>query len=108
MKEKSLILKIKRCLEKDGFLVIKISTPFIKGFPDLIVMKNGIVSFLEAKQNRRTLTKNQGFFLNKIRGYGVYATCIDINNFNEILSNIKEAHHAKNNATTGRNDHDQL
>lgn len=107
IKERSLVQKIKKRLEKNGFLVIKISTPFLKGFPDLIVIKNGITSFLEVKQNRKKLTKVQDYFLKTLRGYKVYAECIDIENFNEVIKST-EAQHAKNNTTTRRNDDDQL
>ena len=107
IKERSLINRIKSKLEKQGFLVIKVSTPFLRGFPDLIVIKNGITSFLEVKQNRKKLTKMQNYFLKTLRGYKVYAECIDIENFNEIIKST-EAQHAKNNTTTRRNDDDQL
>ena len=94
MKESNLIRNIIKTLTKKEYFVVNITTIFLVGFPDLIVVKNGRVSFLEVKvdMKKNKITEMQKKFLNKFWEYDVLALVIDKNNKESIFSELDVCH----------------
>lgn len=77
MKEAAIQKKIKDTHEKDGWLVVKIIQTTMNGIPDLLLIKDGRVIFVEVKQKKEKSTPLQEYIQNKIRSKGidVFETC---------------------------------
>lgn len=77
MKEAAIQKKIKETHEKDGWLVVKIIQTTMNGIPDLLLIKDGRVIFVEVKQKKEKSTPLQEYIQNKIRSKGidVFETC---------------------------------
>lgn len=54
-------------LEKAGWIVVKINICSMNGFPDLMVMKDGIVFFIETKSEGKTAKPLQQYVHEKLR-----------------------------------------
>lgn len=64
---------IKYQLTEEGNLVFKINERYRSGFPDLIVLQDGIVKFVEVKIEDRELTELQKITLHLIARKGGHA-----------------------------------
>jgi Holliday junction resolvase len=68
--EKQIQSKIKKKLQADGWLVIKLIKTSHNGIPDLLCCKDGKVMFVEVKQEKGTLTKLQQERISELREKG--------------------------------------
>lgn len=66
--------KIKKQLEKEGWLVIKLIKTSVNGIPDLMALKNGETIFIEVKQPKGVLSEIQKYRIKELRekGFLVY------------------------------------
>ena len=68
--------KLIKQFEKEGYLVLKIIRLNKNGFPDLILLKNGITKFVEVKEGKDTLKPLQRLMILELRGKGFEAYCV--------------------------------
>ena len=68
--EKQIQSKIKKKLQGDGWLVIKLIKTSHNGIPDLMALKDGKVIFIEVKQENGTLSKLQQDRISELREKG--------------------------------------
>jgi len=74
--EAKFIKAFRKELESKGWLIFKINERFARGFPDLICMKDEIVSFFEIKSDKNKLTKLQEYTLKKMKKNGALVKVI--------------------------------
>jgi hypothetical protein len=67
MKESAVQKKIRLTHEADGWLVIKLIQTTMNGVPDLLLLRNGRVAFVEVKRKGSKSTPLQEYIQNKIR-----------------------------------------
>jgi Holliday junction resolvase len=68
--EQQIQSKIKKKLEKEGFLVVKLIKTSLNGIPDLMVLKDGEVFFVEVKQANGKLSELQKFRIDELKNKG--------------------------------------
>jgi len=61
--------------KKLGYLVIKTIRLSENGYPDIILLKDGVASFVELKQGSDTLKPLQKFRIDELRKCGFAAWC---------------------------------
>lgn len=70
MLEKNIQSKIKKKLEEQGYLVVKLIKTNCNGIPDLIALKNGKTMFIEVKQEKGILSELQKLRIEQLRKQG--------------------------------------
>jgi len=70
MLESVIQTKIKKKLEEDGWLVIKLIKTSMNGIPDLMALKEGKCQFIEVKQPRGVLSALQKLRIKELRQKG--------------------------------------
>ena len=80
--------QIKKKLEEDGWIVIKLIKTSMNGIPDLMCLKEGEVKFIEVKQPKGVISPIQQYVIDTLR----------INGFDvEIWTKYKENYERKRN-----------
>lgn len=89
MREAIIQSQIKRYLEANGWLVIKLIQTTMNGIPDLMALKNGRTVFIEVKQPGKKPTELQQYRIEKLQGAGFEAFCAtslqDVSNFFAVI-----------------------
>ena len=62
--------------EAEGYLVIKTIRLNKSGYPDLILLKDGITTFIEVKEGNDFLSPLQKFRIDELRSKGFDAYCL--------------------------------
>lgn len=70
MREQARQSKIKRHLEKDGWVVVNLIKTSMNGIPDLMALKDGVTRFIEVKQPSGKLSEIQRYRLKQLRRAG--------------------------------------
>lgn len=73
MLESVIQTKIKKKLEADGWMVIKLIKTSVNGIPDLMALKNGVCHFIEVKQTKGVLSEIQKYRIDQLRSIGFQA-----------------------------------
>ena len=68
--------KIIKEYEKKGYLVLNVIRLSDNGYPDLIVLKNGVAEFIECKEKNDTLKALQKFRIDQLIKQGFNAKCL--------------------------------
>lgn len=71
MNEQAIQTKIKKKLEKNGWFVIKLIKTSVNGIPDLLVIKNNEVMFIEVKQPNGKLSELQKVRIAELKDRGI-------------------------------------
>lgn len=89
MRESIIQSQIKRYLEANGWLVIKLIQTTMNGIPDLMALKNGRTVFIECKQPGKKPTDLQQYRIEKLHKAGfpafVAASVNDVSNFFAVM-----------------------
>jgi Holliday junction resolvase len=70
MLESKIQTKIKKKLENQGYLVIKLVSTSCNGIPDLMCLKDGKAIFIEVKQPTGVLSELQKLRIKQLKGLG--------------------------------------
>lgn len=70
MIESKIQTKIKKKLENQGYLVIKLVSTSCNGIPDLMCLKDGNAIFIEVKQPTGVLSELQKLRIKQLKGLG--------------------------------------
>ena len=70
MLESKIQTKIKKKLEQEGYLVIKLIKTSCNGVPDILALKNGNAIFIEVKQPTGVLSELQKLRIKQLKGLG--------------------------------------
>jgi Holliday junction resolvase len=88
MLESAIQSNIKKKLEADGWIVVKLIKTSMNGIPDLMCLKEGEVKFIEVKQPKGIISPIQQYVIDTLR----------INGFDvEIWTKYKENYERKRN-----------
>lgn len=88
MLESSRQTQIKKKLQEDGWIVVKLIKTSITGIPDLLALKDGKAMFVEVKQPKGVISPIQQYVIDTLR----------INGFDvEIWTKYKEDYERKRN-----------
>lgn len=68
--------KLIKTYEAEGYLVLKTIRLNKSGFPDLILLKEGITTFIESKEGKDTLKPLQKKRIDELRAKGFNAFCL--------------------------------
>jgi Holliday junction resolvase len=68
--------KLIKQFEKDGYKVLKIIRLSENGYPDLMLLRDGEVIFIEVKEKTDTLKELQKAKINELRKLGFKAYCM--------------------------------
>jgi Holliday junction resolvase len=86
MLESAIQSKIKKKLQEEGWIVVKLIKTSLTGIPDLMCLKDGEVKFIEVKQVKGVISPIQQHVIDTLR----------INGFEvEIWTNYKEDYERK-------------
>jgi Holliday junction resolvase len=75
MREALIQSQIKKYLESNGWLVIKLIQTTMNGIPDLMALKSGRTVFIEVKQPGKKPTDLQQYRIEKLHKNGFEAFC---------------------------------
>lgn len=70
MLEKNIQTKIKKKLQEDGWIVVKLIKTSLTGIPDILALKNGKAMFVEVKQPKGVLSPIQTHVIETLRTNG--------------------------------------
>jgi len=70
MLESAIQSSIKKKLEADGWVVIKLIKTSMNGIPDLLALKGGCCRFIEVKQPKGVLSEIQKYRINQLKEIG--------------------------------------
>ena len=70
MLESAIQTQIKKKLEADGWIVVKLIKTSMNGIPDLLALKGGCCQFIEVKQPKGVLSEIQKYRINQLREIG--------------------------------------
>jgi Holliday junction resolvase len=73
MRESNIQTSIKKYLETNGWMVIKLIQTSVNGIPDLMCLKNGRTVFIEVKQPGKKPTDLQQYRIEKLHKNGFEA-----------------------------------
>lgn len=68
--ESKIQAKLIRRYERDGFLVVKLILTNKPGIPDLLLLKDGVASFVECKRHGEKARPLQEYRINELRSLG--------------------------------------
>jgi Holliday junction resolvase len=89
MRESMIQTKIKKYLETNGWMVIKLIQTSANGIPDLMALKEGQTIFLEIKQPGKKPNDLQRYRIDKLQKAGFKATYVtsvtDVTNFFAVM-----------------------
>ena len=77
MTEQQIQTRIKKHLESQGFFVIKLIKTSVNGIPDLLVIKQNRVKFVEVKKPGGVLSELQKYRIRELRKQGIDAVAMD-------------------------------
>lgn len=77
MTEAQIQSKLIKHFESKGFYVIKLIKTNVNGIPDLLVIKEDRVKFIEVKKAGGKISKLQEFRIRELRQKGIDAVCMD-------------------------------
>lgn len=89
MREAIIQEKIKNILEVNGWYVLKLIQTNKNGIPDLLVMKNGQVAFIEVKNETGKLSELQRYRIEELKKRGIKA--LVANNHIDIINLLENA-----------------
>lgn len=69
--------RIKKHFESQGFFVIKLIKTSVNGIPDLLVIKQNRVKFVEVKKPGGVLSELQKYRIRELRKQGIDAVAMD-------------------------------
>lgn len=69
--------RIKKHFESQGFFVIKLIKTSVNGIPDLLVIKQNRVKFVEVKKPGGVLSELQKYRIRELRKQGIDAIAVD-------------------------------
>lgn len=98
MREKTIVAKIKKHLEQQGFWVVKLhGSPFATaGLPDLLALKAGRAWFFEVKGPDGVVSKLQAAMLERLRSAGCTAGVVrSVADVDQLLRTSPAALHAE-------------
>jgi Holliday junction resolvase len=75
MREAIIQSQIKRYLEVNGWMVIKLIQTSVNGIPDLMALRNGRTIFIEVKQPGKKPSDLQQYRIEKLHKQGFEAIC---------------------------------
>ena len=67
MLESQIQTQIKKKLQADGWIVVKLIKTSMNGIPDLMCLKDGDVKFIEVKQPKGIISPVQQYVIDKLR-----------------------------------------
>jgi hypothetical protein len=70
MLESAIQTQIKKKLQADGWIVVKLIKTSMNGIPDLMCLKNGEVKFIEVKQPKGVIFPIQQYVIDTLRTNG--------------------------------------
>lgn len=70
MLEKVIQTQIKKKLQEDGWIVVKLIKTSMNGIPDLMCLKDGDVKFIEVKQSKGIISPVQQYVIDILRTNG--------------------------------------
>ena len=70
MLESAIQSSIKKKLEADGWIVVKLIKTSMNGIPDLMCLKEGEVKFIEVKQAKGVISPIQQYVIDTLRTNG--------------------------------------
>lgn len=70
MLESAIQSSIKKKLEADGWIVVKLIKTSMNGIPDLLALKGGCSRFIEVKQPKGVLSEIQKYRINQLKEMG--------------------------------------
>jgi Holliday junction resolvase len=89
MRESIIQTNIKKYLEKEGWMVIKLIQTSVNGIPDLLCLKDGRAVFIEVKQPGKKPTDLQQYRIEKLHRAGfaaiTAASVSDVVNFFAVM-----------------------
>ncbi len=88
MLESSRQTQIKKKLQEDGWIVVKLIKTSLTGIPDLMCLKDGDVKFIEVKQPKGVISPIQQYVIDTLRTNG-----FDV----EIWTNYKQDYERRSN-----------
>ena len=68
---------IRRKASELGFLCLKFSVIGIRGYPDLLIIRKGVVSFIEVKKPGKKLRPNQHMRQQQLQRFGIRCEWFD-------------------------------
>lgn len=71
--EQAIQSKIKKKLQEQGYLVVKLIKTSLNGIPDLLALKDGKALFIEVKKEKGTLSELQKDVINELKEKGFEA-----------------------------------
>lgn len=75
--------------KKHGFWVYKVNDRFRSGIPDLMLIKNGQVFFVELKKENGVVSKIQDATMKEIEAHGVKCyVCYSVDEFKGVINAI--------------------
>jgi len=89
MLESSIQRNIIKKVEKLGGLAYKLHTNTVSGLPDLMILINGVVFYVEVKQPGGVVSKRQEYIHNKFRSVGHEVYVIYDDKIENILDNYQ-------------------
>lgn len=75
--ESQIQAKLIRRYERDGFLVVKLILTNKPGIPDLLLLKDGVASFVECKRSGEKPRALQEYRINELRSLGFMVDVVD-------------------------------
>ena len=81
MSEAKIQSQIIKNLERDGYFVVKLIQTNKNGIPDLMAIRNGVVSFVEVKAGANKLTDLQKYRQKQLMKAGCYVCATNDKNF---------------------------
>ncbi len=73
--EQQIQTKIKKRLEQDGYLVLKLIKISVNGYPDLLAVKNNDTMFIEVKKPNGKLSELQKVRIKEMQSMGINVKC---------------------------------
>lgn len=70
MLESAIQSSIKKKLESDGWVVVKLIKTSMNGIPDLLALKDGCCRFIEVKQPKGVLSEIQKYRIDQLKEIG--------------------------------------
>ena len=70
MLESAIQSNIKKKMQDDGWIVVKLIKTSMNGIPDLLALKGGCCRFIEVKQKKGVLSQIQKYRINQLKEMG--------------------------------------
>jgi len=70
MLESAIQSNIKKKMQDDGWIVVKLIKTSMNGIPDILALKDGKIQFIEVKQKKGVLSEIQKYRINQLKEMG--------------------------------------